>query len=128
MIKTLQIIVLFSFLFVACGSPNMFPVSNVVPAAEISIDKKQDDNNNYNIKLKAENLSSPQRLNPPKDVYVVWIQTDAGVKNIGQLILKDAKAELETITPYNFSEIFITAEDDGTVESPTGIEITRARF
>lgn len=111
----------------SCATSVNFPVSDLVPAAEIKVTKKQDNNNNYTIKVTAENLASATRLDPPKNNYVVWIVTeDNGVKNVGQLVNKNAKkVELETTTPFNVEEIFITAEEEGTITYPSGIEITR---
>lgn len=114
----------------SCASTVKFPLSDLVPAAEISVSKKQDNNNNYIIKITAENLASAERLDPPKNNYVVWVVTeDNGVKNVGQLINENAKkVELETTTPFNIKEIFITAEDEGNITYPSGIEITRTKL
>ena len=113
--------------FTSCATSVNFPVSDLVPAAEIKVSKAQDNNNNYTIKVTAENLASATRLDPPKNNYVVWIVTeDNGVKNVGQLVNKNAKkVELKTTTPFNVEEIFITAEDEGSITYPSGIEITR---
>jgi hypothetical protein len=118
-----------AFIFLtACGSANQFPVSNILPGADITFEKKKDDNNNYRLVLEAENLASPDRLNPPKEVYVVWIETVDGIKNVGQLRPDDDReAKLETITPYDFSEVFITAESQSNMQYPTGIEISRMK-
>ncbi|WP_117882638.1 hypothetical protein [Aureibaculum luteum] len=114
-------------IFISCGTAKKFPLSDLVPAAEITASKKQDSNNNYVIEVIAKNLASANRLDPPKNNYVVWIVTeDNGIKNIGQLANKNAKkVELETTTPFNVKEIFITAEDEGNITYPSGIEITR---
>ncbi len=55
-------------------------------------------------------------------------ETD-GVRNIGKLKIKNAEtAGIETLTPFKFSEVFITAEDQADVTYPGGIEITRIKF
>ena len=107
-----------------------FPVSQTVPAAEIKAKKKNDKNNNYAITLIAKNLASVDRLAPPRETYVVWIAAEGqGIKNVGQWAGRNArKSVFETVTPFNVREIFITAEDDGTVGQPTGIEISRVFF
>ncbi|MBJ2172661.1 hypothetical protein JBL43_00320 [Aureibaculum sp. A20] len=114
-------------MFISCGTTKKFPLSDLVPAAEITVSKKQDNNNNYVIEVSAENLASADRLDPPKNNYVVWIVTeDNGIKNVGQLSNKNAKkVELETTTPFDVKEIFITAENEGNITYPSGIEITR---
>ena len=117
-------------LFNACSNVTKFPVSTVVPAAEITATKKQDKNNNYIITVNAKNLASPERLMPPQNTYSVWVLTeDNGVKNVGQLLTKNSKSvSLETTTPFNVKEIFITAENQGTNSYPSGMEISRAIF
>ena len=114
----------------SCASTTKFPVSAVTPAAVITATKKTDKNNNFKIDVKALHLSSPDRINPPKKVYVVWVVTDDnGVKNIGQLTNKNAKtAKLYATTAFNVAEIFITAEEQGNVSSPEGTEISRTNF
>lgn len=117
----------FMIIISSCSSTKKLPVSSVVPAAEITVTESMDKNNNYEIVVKAKNLASPERLNPPKSYYVVWGTTEQGIKNLGQLVNKNArKAELKTLTPFKVSEIFITAEKQGNVSSPGGIEISRA--
>lgn len=117
-------------LMISCAGKAKFPVSDTVPAAEITAKKKQDKNNNYVIELTAKNLAEAGRLNPPMNNYSVWIVTDDGtVKNIGQLMNENAKkATLKTVTPFNVNEIFITAEEKGNLSRPLGIEISRTTF
>ncbi len=117
-------------LMTSCASIAKFPVSVVVPAADITATKKQDKNKNYVITLTAVNLAEPSRLDPPKKIYSVWIVVDNGmIKNVGQLINKNAKTTvLKTITPFNVKEIIITAEDQGDLDYSAGVEISRTTF
>jgi hypothetical protein len=130
--KTSRIILLgvLSIFLVSCASAIKFPVSAVTPAADIKVSKKQDKNNNYRITVTAKNLAAPERLNPPKSVYVVWILTETqSIRNIGQLLNKNVKtASLQTITPFQCTDIFITAEDGSDILYPAGIEITRIQL
>lgn len=114
----------------SCASTTKFPVSNVVPAADITATKKQDKHKNYVIVLTARNLAEAKRLNPPKNNYNVWIViNDKEIKNIGQLKNKNSKkAVLKIVTPFNVKEIFITAEDQGNLTYPAGVEISRTSF
>lgn len=114
----------------SCATSVKFPISKFVPAAEIAANKKKDNNNNYDIKVSAKYLANPNRLDPPKNFYVVWIVTkNDGIKNIGQMIQKGTeRVVLTTTTPFTFKEIFITAEEKGDVTFPTGIEITRKKW
>ncbi len=114
----------------SCASTSKFPVSEIIPAAEITAKLKHDDNNNSTIEVTAKNMASADRLNPPKKTYVVWIVTENKmVKNIGQLSNKNAKkSTLKTTTAFKIQEIFITAEDQGAISEPKGIEISRTKF
>jgi len=117
-------------LLTSCASVAKFPISSITPAAEITAKKKQDKNNNFVINVLANHLASPDRLNPPKNNYVVWIVTENnGTINIGQIINKNGrKTHLKTSTPFNIKEIFITAEKQGDISYPSGTEISRAFF
>ncbi|NBC58385.1 MAG: hypothetical protein GVY05_08910 [Bacteroidetes bacterium] len=129
--KTIKkiIIIVTIILITSCGTVTKFPISNAVPAAEITVKKKQDKNNNYVIELQAKNLAKASRLNPPKSNYSVWIIVGDDTKNIGQLSNKNAKkAVLKTVTPFNAQEIFITAESEGNLNYPEGLEISRTSF
>lgn len=127
--KNFTLIMVFMFLLASCATESKFPVSGVVPAATIKAKKKQDKNNNFIISVSAKDLASPSRLSPSKNVYVVWIDTKNGVKNIGQLANKNAgKSVLETLTVFEPEEIFITAEEQGNVSYPSGTEISRVSF
>lgn len=125
-ISTLALLIILS----SCATTLKFPSSDVTPAADISATKKEDKHGNYKVTLTAKNLASPDRLNPPKNTYVVWIVTTSdGIRKLGQLKNKNVKtAEIETLTPFAFTEIFITAEDNIDISYPSGIEIARARF
>ncbi len=130
--KTIHFIVTLVFLsmILSCASTHSFPVSEVIPAAEISVKKAKDKNNNYTIELTAKYLASPERLSPPRKNYSVWIILENGdVKNVGQLSGPNGKTvTLKTVTPFNVREIFITAEDRGDNIQPLGIEISRTQF
>jgi len=117
----------FVFILTSCATTTKFPISNIVPAAEIVAKIKQDKNKNYAIEIIAKNLASPDRLNPPKNNYSVWMVTEKNeTKNLGQLINKNAKkAVLKTTTPFQVVEIFITTEERGDASYPSGDEITR---
>jgi hypothetical protein len=119
--------VAFTLLLNACATTAKFPTSSVVPAADISAKKKTDRNNNYIIEITARNLASADRLTPPSTNYSIWMVTKSnGIKNIGQLMIKNAKkSTFKTVTPFDFTEIFITAENQGNSTYPAGIEISR---
>jgi hypothetical protein len=111
----------------SCASTATFPTSVITPAAEIVAKTKTDKNKNTIIEVTAKNLASAERLTPPRSSYVVWISTeDNGTKNLGQLNSKNgSKAVLKATTPFKVKEIYITAEEQGNISFPAGIEISR---
>lgn len=121
--------VLLTLLVTSCATTGKFPVSEVIPAAEIDLKVKEDKNENYRISINARHIASPDRLTPPASYYVVWVDTYDGYKNVGQLRSKNAKkAELQTLSPFQFSEILITAETNGDASYPEGMVISRTTF
>jgi hypothetical protein len=115
------------FLISSCATTAKFPISTVTPGADITAKMKIDKNKNYRICITANYLASVERLTPPKKTYVVWITTIRdGVKNLGQLVSKSSKkSTLETVTAFEPVDIFITAEDEGNISNPLGMEISR---
>ena len=113
------------FYFSSCARKVNFQTSSVVPAAQGKIKVKKDGNNNYGIKMSISNLAEPERLQPPKKTYVVWMETaDNGTKNIGQInsstgfLSSKLKASFETVSSFNPIKIFITGEDDAAIQYP----------
>lgn len=114
-----------AFSLTSCAQKLTFLNSKVVPAAEGTVKVKQDSNKNYDIKIDISNLAEPERLQPPKKMYIVWMLTDQEVtKNIGQIktssnmLSKTLKASFETVSSFKPAKIFITAEDDPNAQSP----------
>tara|TARA_R110000868_G_scaffold108031_5_gene295178 strand:+ start:2797 stop:3240 length:444 start_codon:yes stop_codon:yes gene_type:complete len=111
--------------FTSCAKKVAFQTSSIVPAARGDVKIKKDENKNYLIQIELENLAEVNRIEPPKSVYVVWMETDdSSVKNIGQIksdskfLSSKLKASFETVTPFKPSKIFITAEDNASVQYP----------
>lgn len=120
----LGILILF---FASCATGVKFPVSDVAPAADITVAKKTDKHNNYTINVIAKNMAGVERIATSNTTYVVWVVTkNEGVKNVGQLSVKNAKtSSLKSLTAFDFDEVFITAEEQGDVRFPSGVEISR---
>jgi hypothetical protein len=119
-----------TFIFGSCAKKMSFQTSSVVPAAEGTVKIKKDKNNNYNIDLSVKRLASPDRLNPPKKFYVVWMNSDNNAaKNIGQiktsssLLSKTLKSSLKTVSTTKPTSFFITAEDDTNIQYPAGVVV-----
>lgn len=125
------IILLFlSLSIVSCATTAKFPVSSIVPAAEISAKKKTDANKNNTLEITAHNLASPDRLVPAGTNYSIWVVSKGqGTKNVGQLLVKNGdKATFKTTTAFDFDEVFITVENQSDLTYPTGVEISRTKF
>ncbi len=101
-------------ILISCASRISFLTSQVVPAAEGEISVKKDNNNNYSIKMEITNLAAVDRLEPPKDSYVVWMETERGAaRNIGRIETSNSlKVTFETVSSFRPTKIFITAEEN----------------
>ena len=122
--------IIFLLTLTSCATTAKFPVSSIAPAADISAKKKTDSNKNITLEVTARHLTSPDRLNPPGNKYSIWIVTkEHGVKNVGQLMIKNAKkSSFKTLTPFEFNQIFITVENQGDLLYPSGREISRTKI
>lgn len=124
-ILSIALILFITSFLQSCAKKITFATSAVVPAAEGSVKVKKDNNNNYNIDLSLIRLADPKRLNPSKNMYIVWMETDGnGTKNIGQLktsssmLSKTLKSFLKTVSAFKPTKIFITAEDEASIQYP----------
>ena len=84
---SLALVLFASLVFASCAQKLNFGTSVDVPAAKGKVKIKKDNNENYLISVKIENLVEAKELTPSRDVYVVWMETDRdGTKNIGQVV------------------------------------------
>lgn len=120
----LMIMMLFSIS--SCTKKIAFLTSSVVPAARGEVKINKDKNMNYVIHIHITELAEVSRLSPPKQSYIVWMVTDQDmVKNIGKInssmgeISKSLKASFQTVSSIKPNRIFITAEDDASVQYPS---------
>lgn len=109
----------------SCSKKISFLTSSVVPAARGTVKIKKDNNNNYDINIDLFNLAESKRLDPPKQAYVIWMETaENQMKNIGQIssstsfLSQKLKANFNTVSPAKPVRIFITAEDDAAIQYP----------
>lgn len=113
------------FCLISCARSIAFQPSSVVPGAEGSVKVSKDNNKNYNIKIDLSNLAAPNKLEPSKSMYVVWMDTDNNAtKNIGKINTSTGmfggkmKSSFQTVSSIKPTKIFITAEDDAAVQNP----------
>lgn len=127
-ISSVLLLSLVSILLIGCSQKIIFPVSKVIPSADAVAKIKKDKNNNYQIGLEVKNLTSPDRLSPPREMYVVWIKTDKDTINLGQLkssksmFSSSRNASMTTTTPHKPSYFMITAEDQANNKHP-GLQV-----
>lgn len=89
-------------------------------AATLSLDKGSD--GNTRLQLEAKYLPLPDSLGPSLKTYVVWVREANEMRpvNVGQLrIDSDRKGTLVSSTPFQKFDVFVTAERDGTVQTPS---------
>jgi predicted small lipoprotein YifL len=120
--KVLSILIFFLiFTLAGCAKKIPFQTSAQVPAARGNITYSKDKNNNYNIKLEISYLAEPNRLQPAKAAYVVWLESDQSSNpiNLGQIVgTSKLKIKFETVSSSKPKRIFVTAEDDPTIHYP----------
>jgi predicted small lipoprotein YifL len=129
-------VILLMFSLTSCVTKAKFETSSVVPAAQGTVKVKKDNNKNHAIHIEISNLAESERLTPSKKTYVVWLVSDQNeTKNLGQFnsssgtFSSKLKASFKTVTSNKPTKIFITAEDDATVQYPGGVVVlTTERF
>jgi hypothetical protein len=118
-------------LFAVVCSAKTYHLTNdpSVPAASGKLDTDHDHNGNTKLSLKVYNLAKPANLTPAKNTYIVWIQPNGQpAQNLGELKLGDQlKGEFKGVTPAKSFDLFVTAEDNATVSTPSGTELLKTR-
>lgn len=124
--KSAVLLISLVFILAGCSKKINFQNSSVVPAAEGTVAISQDKNQNYQIDITLKRLAEPSRLSPPKNVYVVWIETSqSGPQNIGKLstttkgLSNMLSSSLSTVSTHKPLRVFITAEDDADGNYPS---------
>ena len=106
-----------------------FTNSSLNPAAAGTIDVGTDQNGNNAFTIRAYHLAEPGQLTPAKSVYVVWVQRNGeAAQNLGQLTVNhDLEGTFDGKTPDKDFDVFITAEDSAKAETPSSMEVLRAK-
>ena len=113
-----------SMLLVACGTTKLaMDRSDNVPAAQGQVKVKEKDGNRM-VELKVDHLAPANRIDQNAQQYVVWVkplEREGAAMNVGALALDDdLKGSLNTVTPFEKFEIFVTAEPSREAVNPTG--------
>ena len=102
--------------------------ATIVPGATGEVKSGKDKNGNTKFEVKVKYLAEPSQLTPPKSVYVIWIQVKDGTPaSQGALKVNDKReGDFKSTTPEKLFDLWITAEDSATAQSPSGPEVLRA--
>ena len=124
-LASLTLFFLVIFFLGSCARKLTFEVSPVVPAATGKVKIKKSKNDNYIIVVNIKNLAPATRLSPPREVYVVWMESrNRRPENLGMiktstgLFSSTLKGDMTAASNYKPAGIFITAEDNGRVTYP----------
>jgi hypothetical protein len=133
--KTILPAAFFILILSSCSKKVTFLPSTIVPAASGTVKVREDQNDNFAIRLNVTNLAAPGRLTPAKDSYVVWVETEENrAQNMGRLRSKKGlfskawKGELETISTAKPVRVFITAEENANPQYPGEIVLNTRLF
>lgn len=106
----------------SCASSGL-SFSPKIPAADGTVKFAKADNGQTSIHLVVKHLANPDKLTPPVNTYVVWVQDgrNSAPEKIGELVLdQNLDGELKGETPLHSFEMFVTGETSGEVARPSG--------
>jgi len=99
------------------GSSKQYPMTaaSAVPAARGTV-------------IKVEHLARPASLTPSANAYLVWIRPNGGdaFKQGAIGVDSNLNGELKTETVSKDFDVFITAEQSNSVNSPSDVEVLSA--
>ena len=128
--KTLVALLLVAGLLVSAWASEhrMTNASTLVPSATGKAEVQTDDNGNQRVKLRVYHLADPEKLSPPRNGYMVWIQPNGkDAEPLGMLrVNKDLEGSIAGTTPYKRFKVFVTAEENPKADKPSGDEILHA--
>jgi hypothetical protein len=128
--KLYTICVTFALLCTVAYADKKYPMTAapIVPGARAEVVISKDKNGNTRLKMTVQHLANLENLTPRATAYVVWLQERGGnSENQGQLKMdKNLKATFETVTPFKSFDVFVTAEQDSRIKSPSGQEVLKA--
>ncbi len=119
--------------FVACGGGAKkvaLEPTQAVAAAKGKVRAERTDSGNTKLDVEVQFLAPPGRVAPGSQVYVVWAQRDdkSAPQNIGALAVgSDRKGKLQTLTPLDRFDVFLTPEPAGGATEPTNEAVMRTR-
>ncbi len=104
--------------------------TQAVAAAKGNVRAERTDSGNTRLDVQVQHLAPPGKVVPGAQVYVVWAQRDdaSAPQNLGALAVGgDRKGKLETLTPLDRFEVFLTPEQVPAAAEPTSEPVMRSR-
>lgn len=111
------------FFIAGCAGASVLQNGPEAIATEAKAEVERSSNSNSHIQLKIKHLAKPEKFSPSAKHFVVWVSSkgSANAQNVGAFNVDDElKAEIETVTPHERFELFITAEPSREASVPTG--------
>jgi hypothetical protein len=117
----------------ACAAgpiPTPLVGSTLVPAAQGSVIASPGANGNTRLLVQVKHLAPPERVSPSAKTYVVWVRPAGGsAQNVGAIVVDDnLSGRLETLTPLQTFDLFITAEPYPAIPGPRGPQVLVAQI
>jgi len=110
-------------ILIGCSSPTHLTTSREVPAARGTVKTNLTENGNTRVELEVKHLANPQDIKPQANTFVVWAspRTGESPQNLGALqVDQNLNGKIQTSTPLQSFQLFITAEASPYVKSPSG--------
>ena len=97
------------------------------PSAQGTVVTSTDRNGNVEVEVKVKHLAPAQRLVPPRQAYLVWVQPrGAQPELLGALrVNDDQEGSLKATTTHKDFEILVTAEDAMNAQVPSSSAVLR---
>lgn len=96
--------------------------SDTIPSAQGRLAVKGSEGPNQVVDLTVQHMAPANRVKSGATAYVVWLQPDAAKEPINMGVLsvdKDLKGQLQFKTPFPKFDVFVTAEENPTVQAPS---------
>jgi hypothetical protein len=101
--------------------------TGATPAAEGKVITSADRNGNTQVEVQVKHLATPQKLTPPRQAYLVWVQPRGKPPELLGVLRVNDKLEgsLTGTTPYKVFDISLTAEDTPHLERPSNTMVLK---
>lgn len=101
--------------------------TGITPAAEGKVITNSDPNGNTEVEVQVKHLASPQKLTPPRQAYLVWVQARGkSPELLGVLRVNDKlEGSLKATTPYKVFDILVTGEDTLSPQTPSDMVLLK---